>query len=145
MAGISFWNKTIQQAANKSSDLIRSNLHVHIIHTWAAWIPLSIWLKVNKHTDEGVGTTAGVQSFKDRVDQSIGDPFRINRAEFLSAALPFLSSSRPARHPEGDRGTRGAKVRGGRRRERKKRTAVLQRCLRASSHSLSPSGPRDSQ
>lgn len=68
--------------------------------------------------------------FKDRQDQSIGDPFWVNGAEFLSTALRFLSSSYPARHPEGDGWTRGggceevAADRGG-----KKRTPVLQRCF----------------
>lgn len=42
-----------------------------------------------KPTDDGgESIPAGVGSFRDRKDQSIEDPFRVNGAEFLSAALP---------------------------------------------------------
>lgn len=69
-------------------------------------------------------------------DQSIGDPFRVNGAEFPSSAPRFLSSSHPVRRPEGDGGTQGAGCEEVDT-ERKKRIALLQRCLQASSHSLS--------
>ena len=75
-------------------------------------MPLSIWLKVNKQTDEGAGVDRrehlrGVDGFKDREDQSIGDLFRVNGAESPSAALRFLSSIYPVRHPEGGGGRQG--------------------------------------
>lgn len=65
----------------------------------------------------------GVGSYKDREDQSIEDPFRVNGAEFLSTALPH--SCQAAIQSDTQRETVGGW-------ERKKRTLVLQQCLQAS-------------
>lgn len=67
----------------------------------------------------------GCMVSKTREDQSIGDPFRVNGAEFPSAALRFLSNSSPVGHPEGDGGTeRGACVRRSTQREEEKDTGA---------------------
>lgn len=55
----------------------------------------------DEHPDGGGG------GFKDREDQSIGDPFRVSGAEFR----PFLSGSCPVRRPQGDGGTGGERRR----------------------------------
>ncbi|KAK5854368.1 hypothetical protein PBY51_015443 [Eleginops maclovinus] len=60
-------------------------------------------------------SVGGWVGFKDREDQSIGDPFWVDGAEFPSAALRFLSSRYPVRHPEGH--TVGHRGDGGRRGE----------------------------